>query len=129
MKKYAPEMIARAFEYFASSRSLYRRLRDDFELPSISLLTKLTSKVGNLEDNEFLHSYFEHCTDLRQRNVIIIIDEIYVKPQLSYQGGGGGGGCFWESRECTRSSCYNSCQLYDNLCSDTGYSDIDSLSF
>ena len=40
-----------------------------------------------LEDNEFLQSYFGHCTDLRQRNVIIITDEIYVKPQLSYQGG------------------------------------------
>ena len=53
----------------------------------VSLLTKLTSKVGNLEDNEFLQSYFEHCTNLRQRNVIIIIDEINVKPQLRYQGG------------------------------------------
>ena len=39
-----------------------------------------------MEDNEFLQSYFGHCTDLRQRNVIIITDEIYVKPQLSYQG-------------------------------------------
>lgn len=86
-KKYAADMIARAFEYFATSRSLYSRLRDDFELPSITLLTKLTSKVGNLEDNEFLQSYFQHCTDPRQRNVVLIIDEIYVKPQLSYQGG------------------------------------------
>ena len=32
-KKYAPEMIGRAFEYFATSRSLYTMLRDDFELP------------------------------------------------------------------------------------------------
>ena len=80
-------MIARAFEYFATSRSLYTRLRDDFELTSISLLTKLTSKVGNVGDNEFPQSYFQHCTDPRQRNVVLIINEIYVKPQLSYQGG------------------------------------------
>ena len=70
-------MIARAFDNFASSRSLYSRLRDDFDLPSISLLTKLTSKVGNLEVNGFLESYSEHCTDPRQRNVIIIINGIY----------------------------------------------------
>ena len=86
-KKYAADVIARALEYFATSRSLYSRLRDDFELSSISLLTKLTSKVGNVEDNEFFQSYFEHCTDPRQRNIVLIIDEIYVKPQLSYQGG------------------------------------------
>ena len=28
LSKFAPEMIARAFEYFAISRSLYSRLRD-----------------------------------------------------------------------------------------------------
>ena len=47
-KKYAPETIARAFEYFCTSRSLYARLRDDFELPSITMLTNITSKVGNV---------------------------------------------------------------------------------
>ena len=57
-KKYAADKIARAFEYFATLRSLYSRLRVDFELPSISLLTKLTSKAGNVDDNEFLQSYF-----------------------------------------------------------------------
>ena len=34
-KKYSVETIARSFEYFAVSRSLYRRrrLREDYELP------------------------------------------------------------------------------------------------
>lgn len=51
-KKYSAETIARAFEYFAVSRSLYRRLREDYELPSISTLTKITSKVSSLQDCE-----------------------------------------------------------------------------
>lgn len=85
-KKYSPDMVARAFEYFSLSRTLYSRLRDDYELPSISLMTKLTSKVRNVEDNDFLKFYFEKCS-IFQRQVILLIDEIYVKPQLTYQGG------------------------------------------
>ena len=85
-KKYTPEMIGRAFEYFAISRSLYRRLREDYELPSITMLTKLTSKVSNLDD-DFLASFFGNISDVRQKNVTLLIDEIYVKPSLTYQGG------------------------------------------
>jgi len=85
-KKYSPEVIARAFEYFSLSRTLYSRLREDFELPSVTLLTKLTSKVHNVEDDKFLKSYFEQCLD-NQSNVNVLIDEIYVKPQLTYQAG------------------------------------------
>ena len=33
-KVYAPEVMMRAFEYFATSRSLYGKLRKDFKLPS-----------------------------------------------------------------------------------------------
>lgn len=66
---------------------MYIRFRDDYELPGISTLTRLTSKVGNVDDNEFLKTFFEHCTDPRQKNVVLLIDEVYVKPQLTYQGG------------------------------------------
>ena len=47
------------------------------------------SGVGNLEDNEFLQSLFRilYRSTPKKRNVVIIIDEIYVKPQVSYQGG------------------------------------------
>ena len=44
-KKYTPAVIVRAFEYFVISRSLYKRLREDFELPSIPTLTRITSHV------------------------------------------------------------------------------------
>ena len=86
-KKYTPEMIGRAFEYFGISRSLYSRLREDYELPSITMLTNLTSKVGNLEDNDFVSSFLGNIQDIRQKNVIFLIDEVYVKPSLMYQGG------------------------------------------
>ena len=80
-------MIGRAFEYFAISRSLYSRLREDYELPRITMLTNLTSKVGNLEDNEFLSSFFGIFKTFVKNNVTILIDEVYVKPSLTYQGG------------------------------------------
>ena len=35
-QKYTPEMIVRGSEYFAKSRSCYKLLRNDYELPSIS---------------------------------------------------------------------------------------------
>ena len=53
-KKYSVEMFIRAFEYFALSRATYNRLRRDFQLPSISTLTRITSKVKNTDDNSYI---------------------------------------------------------------------------
>ena len=63
-KLYSPEMTTRVFEYFATSRSLYSRLQQDFQLPSIRTLTRITSKVGKAAETEFLASIFKnlsHC--------------------------------------------------------------------
>ena len=49
-QKYTPEMIVRGFEYFAKSRSWYKLLRNDYELPSVSTLRRLTSKVSNVKE-------------------------------------------------------------------------------
>ena len=46
-KKYSASVLTRAFSYFTISRSLYDRLRDDFQLPSIKTLTNITSRVSN----------------------------------------------------------------------------------
>ena len=43
--------------------------------------------LPKLEDVDFLSKYFMHIEDPRQKSVIIIINEVYVKPQLTYQGG------------------------------------------
>ena len=55
-KKYTSVVIVRAFEYFVISRSLYKRLREDLELPSIPTLTRITSKVNSaLGDEDYGH--------------------------------------------------------------------------
>ena len=66
-KKYEPATLVRAFEYFALSRTSYRQLRDDFELPSISTLTRLTSAIKNLYGNDYLHNMFFCLRDLRKK--------------------------------------------------------------
>ena len=84
-KIYNQETIIRALEYFALSRSLYNRLRIDLKLPSVKTLTKLTSKVGKLDDDEFITKTFSNVND-KQRNCAVLVDEIYVKPLLQYHG-------------------------------------------
>ena len=56
-------MIVRGFEYFAKSRSWYKLLRNNSELPSKSTLTRLTSKVSNIEDNLFVRTVFQNLND------------------------------------------------------------------
>ena len=85
-RKYECTTIIRAFEYFATSRTLYNRLREDYELPSVKTLTRLTSKVNKTDDTQLLKNVFENIED-RQRRCILLIDEVYVKPALMYHGG------------------------------------------
>lgn len=85
-KKYDPDMVVRAFEYFAISRSSYARLRDDYKLPSISLLKEITSTVKDTSDIQYLKNIFSKLP-AGQRSCILLLDEIYVKPTLQYHGG------------------------------------------
>ena len=86
-KKYDLETIIRAFEYFIS-RSLYSRLRQDCELPSTSLLIRLTSKLSAaFDDYEFIDVVFSDSELMRQKYCLLLIDEVYVKPCLTYHGG------------------------------------------
>ena len=50
-KLYSPETMMRAFDYYAHSRSMYRKLRKDLKLPSEAILSTLTSKVNKLTKN------------------------------------------------------------------------------
>ena len=85
-KLYSPEMIIRAFSYFTISRALYRRLRTDFQLPSTSTLTKITSKVSKLDEGKYLDVAFRDLNE-EQKLCIIFHDEIYLKKMLLYHGG------------------------------------------
>ena len=44
MKMYDPEVMVMAFEYAATSRSAYIHIREDIKLPSLKVLSRLTSK-------------------------------------------------------------------------------------
>ena len=78
--------MTRIFEYFATSRSLYSWLQQDFQLPSIRTLTRTISKVGKVAETKFLASIFKNLSPC-QRRCIIRWDEIYIKPALTYYGG------------------------------------------
>ena len=84
--KYSSEIIVRAFEYLATSRTLYNRLRKDFGLPGLATLNRLSSKVNNSSDYTFISNVFTGL-DQRQKQFILLLDEVYVKPLLTYHGG------------------------------------------
>ena len=53
--KYSSDIVICAFGYYATSQTLYKRLRDDFQLPSLATLGRMVSKVLKL--NEKLSGY------------------------------------------------------------------------
>ena len=83
---YAPEIVIRAFQYFATSRSLYQRLRQDFQLPSVQTLTRITSKVAKLDETTFSTAVFK-SVEGSQRLCVLLQDEVYVKKMMLYHGG------------------------------------------
>ena len=85
-KLYSPETIMRDFDYYAHSRSMYRKLRKDLKLPSERTLQTLTSKVSKVSDKIFVKSVFANVTG-RQKKCVILIDEIYIKKMMLYHGG------------------------------------------
>ena len=85
-KVYELETVLRAFEYFAISRALYKQFANDYQLPSVSMLTKITSKSASVSDLDFIDKVFRNL-DAKQRQCLILVDEISVKPQLLYHGG------------------------------------------
>ena len=86
-KKYPIETTVRAFEYFSLARSAYNRIREDFELPSLRTLGRITSKYKSLDDTTYIRHIFSNLRDDRQKTCILLLDEVYVKPMLQYHGG------------------------------------------
>ena len=76
-KKYELNTIIRTFEYFATSRATYKILRNDYELPSVQTLTRLTSKVKNVNDDIFLENVFSNL-NMKEKTCILLVDEVYV---------------------------------------------------
>ena len=53
-RMYSQELVLRAFQYFAASRSLYNRIRVDYQLQSIKTLTRITPKVSTFNETCFV---------------------------------------------------------------------------
>ena len=87
---YSPATLIRAFEYFSCSRASYELFRRDHHLPSVRTLTRITSKINNLQSFHFVRTVLDSLQD-QQRQVVLLIDEINVKPSLCYHGGKGFG--------------------------------------
>ena len=85
-KVYHPEIMVRAFEYFATSRALYNRLKDDYKLPEPRTLTRITSRVSKITDKNYVKQVF-NALDEEKRHCILLFDEVYVKKMMSYHGG------------------------------------------
>ena len=86
-KKYEMEAVVRAFEYFALSRSCYICLWQEFQLPSIRILTRLNSSVKCLDNASFIKRVFSNLNDVRQKNVFCFKTKYYGKSALQYHGG------------------------------------------
>ena len=83
---YDPETIVRAFEYFATSRAFYQKIKSDYNLPSFRTLTRITSSLSKREDSTFLEQIFRSLT-LQQKCCVILHDKVYIKKALTYHGG------------------------------------------
>ena len=55
--KYSSDIVIRVFGYYATSLTLYDRLRDDFQLPSFAAFGRMTSEVLKLNEKSFCHLY------------------------------------------------------------------------
>ena len=82
--KYSSDIVIRAFRYYATSRTLFYRLRDYFQLPSLATLGRMTSKVSKLNEKSFLLS-ISNTFNISQKECIILHDEVYIK-MLVYHG-------------------------------------------
>ena len=80
-KRYSSHIVIRAFGYYSTSRTLYNRLRNDFQLPSLATFERMTSKVSK----SFLLSIF-NTLNTSQKGCIILHDEVYIKKMLLYHG-------------------------------------------
>ena len=83
--KYSQKTITRAFEYYATSRSCYSKMAQDYELPSVRTLQRITSKFGKHDESKFLGNVFSNL-DERQRKCVLMLDEIYAKKAMLFHG-------------------------------------------
>ena len=85
-RKFLNATIVSAFGYFALSRTACNSLRQDFDLPSVTTLTRMTSSTKRYGDVAFYSKVFSNLSN-QQKTCIVLIDEVYIKSMLQYHGG------------------------------------------
>ena len=85
-KLYSPEVIVRAFDYFATSRSLYRKIRIDFQFPSESTLCRITSTFSKQNSGDLIANVFNTLSE-KHSVCVLLHDEIYIKKMLQFHEG------------------------------------------
>ena len=68
---YSPEVLVRAFSYYALSRSSYNRMREDYQLPSISTLNRLTSSCNKISTSNFLKTVLGSTSDEKKPCILL----------------------------------------------------------
>ena len=64
-------------------------MREDYELPNITTLTRLTSKVKTLDDMSYMQKVSSQLDDERQKCCLLIFDEVNLAVPWWY--------CIWKS--------------------------------
>ena len=109
-RMYSQELTVRAFQYFATSRSSYNRLRIDYQLPPIKILTRITLKESTLNETCFIRSAFNTVKE-NQKQCVTMQDEIYVKKNVVLSWGN----FVWKSDWWSSIPCKNFIRSYDIL--------------
>ena len=87
--RYSPDLMINAFLWHMISPSLYETQRKLFTLPTVRRLQQLSSGLNvkaNIVDKSYLH---ERTSNLKsyEREVILLIDEIYTAKRIEYSNG------------------------------------------
>jgi len=90
-RHYSPELTIMSYRIRATSTAAYKALVEENILciPSLATLNKVTRRLSNnscLDNTSYLKLRVSKLTPL-QRNVVLIIDEIYIAKRVEYFGG------------------------------------------
>jgi THAP domain/Transposase protein len=90
-RQYSPQLTIFSYMVYASNSSAYETLRNEkiLCLPSVSTLRKVTRRLNvneGLNNINYLKLRVAKLNEF-QRNVVLMIDEIYVAKRVEYSGG------------------------------------------
>ena len=90
-RHYSPELTIMSYMTHAASAAAYNTLRESrcLSIPSVSTLKKVNRRLdehGGLDNESYLQLRISKLNE-HERNMLLIIDEIYVAKRLEYSGG------------------------------------------